>query len=406
MKARQVAPTARGKALWLMLCIAILVLGFGTFILLANLRPEPSQRMQPELIPAVRTQVLSYRNTPLQVSGDGNVSPLSEISVAAQVGGELVYVSEQLVSGGHFAAGELMLQIDPRDYETALAEAEADLAASRSNLALINTQLERLERLRAQSFAAQENLDEALSRRDQTLATIARQEATISNRRLALERSSVRAPFDGFVLSRSIASGDIVSPGQQLARFYSSAEMEIRIALRSADAAFIPGLWSAGRSEPRPASVRVNHGGLQYQWPGYLHRVEADIDQHTRTVDVIVRVPAPSEAGTLLDGQSPAVIPEAPPLLPGMYATVSIEGIELPEHFTVPVSALRNNDTIWVATPENRLRIEAVTVIREEGDLAVLLAPQLRPGAAIIISDIALVSDGMRISITDPEAMQ
>lgn len=88
---------------------------------------------------------------------------------------------------------------------------------------------------------------------------------------------------------------------------------------------------------------------------------------------------------------------EPPPLLVGMYGTITIEGMSLSNHFVIPISALRNNSTIWVVGSEGRLSIEKVELVREEGNLAVLLAPQLTPGTAIIVSDIALVTDGMTV---------
>ena len=123
----------------------------------------------------------------------------------------------------------------------------------------------------------------------------------------------------------------------------------------------------------RNAWVSVNHGGRTYQWPGYVHRVESDIDRVTRTVDVVVRIPSPfSAGGTGRQAVSYCTPASSTPLLVGMYATIGIEGMALPGHFVIPVSALRQNNTIWTARSEGTLQVTPVEFVRQEGDMAVL----------------------------------
>lgn len=389
------------KPLWFLACLAILAAGIGAFVLLRALRPAPEQRDPVELIPLVEVAPLLYRDSPLLIEGNGIVTPRANTLVSSQVSGEVVEVHPNLVTGGAFNAGDVIVRIDPRSFEASLREAEAAQDANRSNLAFLERQVERLQSLREGNYTGEETLEDAINRRDQTLAAIARQEAVIVNRRLDLERATIRAPFDGRVISEDVNLGDVVAPGRELARFYASDEVEVVVGLNPDDSRFVPGLWEREKSEGqrRRAWVTVEHGGRRYQWPGYVHRVEADIDRTSRTVDVVVRVPDPFRHGTPL-GESTASVPtEAPPLLVGMYAGVEIEGLELAEHFVLPVSAVRRDDTIWTVTPEGRLTIAPVEFVRQEGNMAVLLAPQLEEGTAIITSDIALVSDGMRVQV-------
>jgi len=73
--------------------------------------------------------------------------------------------------------------------------------------------------------------------------------------------------------------------------------------------------------------------------------------------------------------------------------------MQIPDHFVIPVSALRQDNTIWTVA-EGILRIESVQLVRQEGESVVLLAPDLSEGTQIIISDITLVSDGMRVQVS------
>ena len=385
------------KILWFFVSIAILGLGIASYILLKALKPVPEQRDQAVLVPQVQTSPLEYRSSPLIIQGNGIIAPRADISLSPQVSGEVIGLHSNMVSGGTFNKGELMVQIDPRTFEANLAEAEANQTANRSNLEFINKQLVRLQSLFDEGFIGEEALDDAISRRDQTLAAIARQEAIIQTRKLDLERTNIRAPFDGIVYEENVDLGDIVSPGRELARFYASDELEVIVALNADDSVFIPDLWQEDNAHNQNAWVSVNHGGRTYQWSGYVHRVESDIDRVTRTVDVVVRIPSPFSPGELAGKQSATVPLQAPPLLVGMYATIGIEGMVLPGHFVIPVSALRQNNTVWIARSEGTLEVTPVEFVRQEGDMTVLMAPDLAEGSSIIISDIALMTDGMRI---------
>ena len=220
-------PSKLQKSLWFFVCIAILGVGFFSFVLLKTLKPVPEQKDSALLIPTVQTAPLQHRQSPLLIDGNGIVVPTAAISVSSQVNGEVISLHPNLVSGGAFKKGEILIQVDRRTFEANLKEAEANQRANQSTLEFITKQLTRLESLMEQGFIGEETLDDAISRRDQTLAAIARQNAIIQNRQLDLERTSIQAPFDGRVYEESVDVGDIVSPGRELARFYASSEVEV-----------------------------------------------------------------------------------------------------------------------------------------------------------------------------------
>ena len=396
------------KPLWFFLCLAILGAGIAVFILLRALKPVPEQRDVAELIPQVQVQPLEYRESPLLVNGNGIVMPRASVAISPQVSGEIISLHPNLVSGGAFKAGEVLVQVDPRTYQANLDEAQANQEANLANLAFLEKQVKRITSLKESDYVGEESLDDATSRLAQTQAAIARQAAIIESRRLDLERTTIRAPFSGRVYEESVDVGDIVSPGMELASFYASDEVEIVVSLNANDAAFIPGLWNTDSnvSGKRKAWVTVDHGGRNYQWQGYVHRVESDIDRTTRTVDVVIRVPDPFTPGTPASDRHSPVPMEPPPLLVGMYAGVDIEGMRIDRHFELPISALRSDNTIWTVSGEGILNVVPVDVIREEGNQVALLAGDLPEGTPIIVSDIALVTDGMRVNVGQSPATE
>ena len=260
-----------GKPLWLFVCIAILGVGIASYILLLAFKPAPEQRDPAELIPLVEVSPLQYRESSLLIEGNGIVMPKAAISISTQVSGEIVSLHPNMVSGGAFEKGDLIVQIDPRTYQANLNEAKATQAANQANLDFLNRQVERLRSLRENDFAGEEALEDAINRREQTIAAIARQQAIIENRALDLERASIRAPFTGRIFDESVDLGDIVAPGRELARFYASDEVEIVVSLNADDSVFIPGLWSQVQGDNSTgrqamATIPINGGDTYIGW--------------------------------------------------------------------------------------------------------------------------------------------
>jgi RND family efflux transporter MFP subunit len=386
------------KVFWFFVCLAILAAGFVLMNLLRAFAPVPQQVASPVNIPIVDVQPLRLRDSALQIAGQGFVNPVLELALSAQVSGELVAIHPAFKSGGRFGKGEVLLQIDPRAYQAALDEARASVAAEQSNQQLLERQLERALSLRSGSFIDENSLDDIRARRDQSVANLARLQAVQRLRALDLERATLRAPFDGYVLTRSVDVGTVVSPGQELARLYASDGAEVVVALSVQDAALIPDLWTPDAPE-RSAVLRVRYGEHEFEWDAYVDRVEADIDRDTRTVDVVLRAREAMRPGRAVAADT-AVPASAPPLLAGMYAYASIEGMRLPGHFVLPVSAVHDS-AIWVLDPDNRLRVVPVETVRQENGQLVLLAPGLPEGTRVIVSSIALANDGMQVQLRE-----
>ncbi|RMG95495.1 MAG: biotin/lipoyl-binding protein, partial [Candidatus Dadabacteria bacterium] len=143
--------TSRGRKVFrlvLMTVLPLVVLAGGLlgFKALVESRRAPPRRERPHLGPLVRVSAVQPVDVWVEVEAHGTVRPAAEIDVVPQVGGEVVEVSPNLVTGGFVAAGEVLLRIDPRDYELQLRTAEAGVEQAK-------VQLERTE---AEAAAARE----------------------------------------------------------------------------------------------------------------------------------------------------------------------------------------------------------------------------------------------------------
>ena len=375
------------------------------------LRPEPPRRPPEPESPIVSVETVVAGSGPILVFGSGTVRPRWEIDVAPEVGGKIVAVSRNLQSGGHVSAGEVLVRIDPAEYENRVQQAEADVATQR--VALLQAEEEaNIARAEYEQFRARESRrgnsaappSPLVLREPQLLAAraaLARAEAQLRDAELALSRTEVTSPFDGRVRNEVADVGRIVAPGQSLGQIYASDAVEVVVALSDDDAALIPNLWSlqAGDDDRSiPAMVTIEYGARRFFWEGYVDRAETALDERSRTIAVVVRVPDPFGAGQAVEVDSETGA--APPLLVGQFAQVTIEGIELAEYFILPRRALRLGNEVWVIAAGGRVQIVAVDVLQETDDQLYVIG-DFTDGQLVIVAGITVATNGMEVRVND-----
>ncbi|MCL4799941.1 MAG: efflux RND transporter periplasmic adaptor subunit [Burkholderiales bacterium] len=386
----------RSRWFWRAVALAIVAAGVGGFVALQVLKPRPAVRQPAKQLPLVRAAPVEFREGALAVSGNGLVAPRIEVVLAAEVAGRVEFVSRSLVTGGAFARDEVLLRLDPEPFRAALEQAEADRRSAEASLRLAERLLERTEDLIAQGFLSRQTLDERVANRDQARAALARAEALERQRRIDLERSVIRAPFRGKVLSEAVAAGETVQPGKELARLFADDALEIAVSLTDRDVALIADPWRRGGERGgAKATVTVEHGGGVYSWPARVDRVEAAVDSATRTFNVVVRVDDPSARGKPVAGAAAA----APPLLVGMYTTVEIAGRDQGRYAVIPRRALRDGGVIWLLGERDAVSIRPVRVLREGKDTVAIAGDGLPDGARVVASDLKVVTEGMAVRV-------
>ena len=385
---------------------AILVVSVALAAFLISLAPEPTRTELPPQIPFAQTELVSAGSGPIPVYGSGTVRPSAEIGIAPQVGGKIDWVDSGFQSGGRVAAGQTIFRIEEVDYQYRVREAEANLAARR--VALLEEE-EKAAIARAQYelySAGQGDSDSTSGANPLTLrepqlnaarAALSRDEARLADANLALSRTRVTAPFDGFVREESVDEGQIVAAGQTVGRLFASDAVEVVVPLSDSDAALIAGLWDlrAGDGVRRVAArVVAQYGDGSYAWEGYVDRGELSLDKQTRTIDVIVRVPEPFTAGVRTDGSDG--VGNRPPLLVGKFVEVEIHGQELDGYYRVPRAALQSGNEVWIVNDGGGVSIVPVQVLQRTND-EVYVTGILESGQAVITGGIRFATQGMRV---------
>lgn len=365
------------------------------------LRPAPPRSAPASQTPVVTTAPVVEWSEPLLVTGSGSVRPSAEIDVTPQIGGKVVWVSPDFVSGGRVSEGEPLVRIEDADYRNRVAQARAQVA--QDEVAVLQAEEEariaadEFRRFQARNGSTGDPSPLTLRQPqlDAARASLERARATLADAELALERTEITAPFDGVVRNETVDVGGLAAVGQSLGRLYAADLVEVVVPLSDRDAGLLTGVWElrAGAADRRlPARVLTELGSRRFAWDGYVDRAEAALDEQTRTINVVVRVPSPFDPGLPVDAREE----NGPPLLVGQFAQVEMEG-RTGDYFLIPRPALRVDDQVWLVE-DGRVRIVPVDVVQTR-DNDVFVQGDLSGGDAAIVSGVTVVTDGMQVEL-------
>ena len=332
----------------------------ATWIVLTA-KSEPQAGAPPER-PAPMVEVITAAPSEhqLRVKTQGTIGAKTQVELAAQVAGRVAEVSENFADGGFFNAGDILLKIEPDDYEFALARTEAALAQAEQRLAEERGRSRQAQREWRELGSAEAN--DLFLRKPQLRAAelaVTAAEADVAASKLALERTVIRAPFDGRVLQKRADVGQFVGNGTPLAQVYAIEALELRLPVSDAQLALLPDslLTSSGGLVGSSAAITVNIGDKVWNFSAPIVRSEAEIDRRSRVANLIAEF-----SGT------PEVVEGRPALTPGVFARAEILGRPVPDVIELSNTALSPDGHILVVNEQSTLERKDVAVVNREKD--------------------------------------
>lgn len=406
----------------IVLPVLVLGLGFAGAALLVATRPElkPSEPGEREWI--VRAVTVELGDVRPELVLFGEIVAGREVEMRALVAGPVQKVGANFVDGGIVRKGELLVAIDPFEYQARLDETSAQLTEARARLreieararlerkslerereqlALTAREFDRIEKLQAKGTVSPKSLDDAAlahskqrqlvsareqaiemegARLDQQRAAITRLEVAVRRARHDLEQTRVMAPFDGFVLDVGAALGKRVGVNDRLARIVDADRLEV--GFRLPDAMFGRIYAAEGGLEGRPAKViwRTGAQGLEYE--AVVERTGARIEAASGGVDLYARV---LDAGP------------ARPLRPGAFVEVRIADRSYAGVARLPESALHEGDTVYVVA-DGRLVARSVRIVARDG-AEILVSGEIARGEQVVTTRFAEIAPGVRVEV-------
>ncbi|MCJ7590875.1 MAG: hypothetical protein MUO51_05935, partial [Woeseiaceae bacterium] len=174
--------------------IGIFVFAVAGVWIMGSLRPEPPKKERVELDPLVEVIVLEEMTANFEIGSQGTVSPRTETTLSAEVAGTISEISPKFVAGGVFRAGEVLMRIDPTNYDVALLQADA-LVTQRQ------IEYDGAKKLQSQGYRAESEFASAA-------AALATAKAESVRARRNLERTFIRVPYEGIVRSKETDLGE------------------------------------------------------------------------------------------------------------------------------------------------------------------------------------------------------
>ncbi len=368
----------------LLIPAAVVVVAILGAISLYATAPELKPETADPIAPTVR--VLAVRPDAVQhlVHSQGTVEPRTESALIPEVSGRVEWVSQALVSGGVFDAGEVLLRIEQDDYEAALAQARAGRQQAEAEAENARFEYERLLQLQDRNLASRSQLEAAERRLRVADAALLSADSGLERARRDLARTELQAPFTGVVRTEAVDVGQFINRGSAVATIYATDYVEIRLPIADEQLAYLQlplGVRGELAADAAPnVELTARFAGRDYSWRGKVVRTEGEIDPRSRMVHVVARVA------------------NAEPRLPvGLFVQARISGVRVANVVTLPRSALRDGNRVLIVDADNRMHYRDIVPLRFYQD-EVMISAGLAAGERVCVSPIQTVVEGMTVA--------
>ena len=372
----------------LTIALLILVLGSLAGYSLLYFKPEVDTKETPKTTPVVEVLKVRPVNKVLKIKSQGIVEAFNDTNLISEVSGKVIFVSPFFIEGGTVRKDEILIKLDPTNFKTSLANANAQLAKAQLSFeqekaltrqakidwerlgggegSPLTLRIPQLEDAKSGLIAAQSNVELALKN---------------------LERCEIRAPYDGLIGKRLVALGSMIGALQTpIAQIFSTDFGEIRLAILGNELEMLEwiDLKKDLNPERRPSVVLYpNELAVKTNWQGFIHRIAGSINQQTRTLDLIARIP---------DAFS-----KNPPLRMGQFLHAEISGKTLNSIYEIPRSALLPSGNVLVVNDKNKIQTREIRIVQKSTS-SILVSEGLMPNEKVCISSLGVVVEGMHVN--------
>lgn len=378
--------------------LSLLIVGAGVGVmkvLVANKAPVEATPAS-DLGTVVRTQRVRAQAQLASVASQGLVVPADEVSLQPEVPGRVVYRSDSLVPGGRFKKGDVLLRIDENEYSLRAKQSASQVEQAQQQLMLEQSRGDIAAeewRLIGEDGSASESGRAVALREPQRREAEARIELAEHTQGLAalnVGRTTLRAPFNGFVRNGLVNVGQFISPAIPLGTLVGSDAfwIQVSIPVDRLSTLQVPG-FNAPPGEGSEVSVWQEVGEERVVRAGRILRLYGDVDPVGRMARVLAQVTDPLGL-TLTD------LERGLPLLLGAYVHVDIQGKEMVHVIEVPREAVHSGRYVYVFGADERLSIREVAIAwRKENSF--LVNDGLNDGDEVITSRISGAIEGLKL---------
>jgi multidrug efflux system membrane fusion protein len=367
---------------------AVLVLSLAAIVAIWRLSPgtevpvAAAQTAAPGV--PVTAGTVAAQDVPVFLNGIGTVQAYNMVAIKSRVDGQIVKVDFK--EGQDVKEGEPLLQIDPRPFQAALEQAQANKQKDEAQLVGAQLDLDRYEKLIGSGWQTRQSYDQQKATVGQLQASIKGDEAQINTAKLNLSYSDIRSPIDGRLGAKLVDKGNLVHANDN-APLVTITEVK-------------PIFVSFTLPQETLDDVRENHKGsplVVYAYSGdgkkqlaegKLTLIDNSIDQSTGTVHLKARFDNDDER-----------------LWPGQFVSLRVVLSTRREVATVPAQTVQNGPNgyyAYVIKPDDTVERRAVDIASIQDGIAVV-TKGLSPGERIVVDGQYRLTEGVRVKPTAPQ---
>lgn len=368
------------------LAIVIVILAVAANYLLFATRSELRPVESLERVWPVNVVAAQYKNVQPDINLFGEVVAGRRSELRPLVEGVVIAVGENLRDGGVVKKGELLLQIDPFDYETKLEDERWLLQEAEARLAMLERELERTRKMRADNNASEQMLDTAEVDVVEQQSVVGQQRVAVRRAERDLAETRLTAPYDGVLSGVTSNLGTPLRPADKLVDLIDTSELEVRLSLTKAQYGRL--LESGESIENRPVRISWNIGNEDLTYDAVIKRVGAEIKSTSGGVDIFAVVDS--------DGQQVA-------LRPGAFVSATFADRPYTNVIIAPDSALYGEDRVFIVEDgrlaERRIRVEGFSGTNILFSSAI--EPRVSEGDLLVTTQLREAGIGAKVEVRD-----
>lgn len=316
----------------------------------------------------------------------GTVKPARDVVLSPRVSGQVIELSPTFAPGENVRKDDLLLRIDPADFQNALSIADSKLQQAEASLEIEKGRQILAEKELALLESTIDVTNRALVLRkpqiDSIYAQVNAAKAEVERAKIDLERTSVKAPFDAHIISRSVNVGSQVSPGDELAQLVGVDQYWIMAAVPVRSLRWVK-FPDSDNGEGSPVTLHDPD-----TWPpgafrqAKVSRMIGTLDQQTRLARVLITVEDPLARNT-----------DGPPLILDSLLDTHIEGRPIENVIRLSREYVHERDTVWVMK-DGKLQIRTAQIDFRDAEYA-YIRDGLEDGDEVVTTTLATVADGI-----------
>ena len=339
-----------------------------------NAKPAPPP-------PGVTVQAVLQKDVQISREWVGTMAGNVDADIRPKVDGFLL--KQLYAEGSYVKKGQSMFQLDPRQTQASVEQAQGQLERSRAVLAQAQIDVKRFTPLVAERAVSQAELDKAKSMERAATAEVSAAQAVLDNANLNSSWATVSSPISGIAGVAKVGVGDLMTPNTVMTTVSAVDPVYVDFSISEQDYLRFT-REKTGRAAGR-SLVLILGDGTVFPRSGRALLVNREVDSHTGTIKIRAEFPNPGNV-----------------LRPGQYARIRVITEERKNALLIPqraISELQGIYQVGVVGPDNKVSIRSVKPGPQFGDMWVIESG-LQQGENVVVDGLQRIRDGVTVTPT------